>query len=102
MNRILFSFLLSFIVISTRAQNFHGQWKGYFVDKSASALSFGSDRSDYVLDLDVTDSIVTGYSYTYFSDGGTKYYTICTLKGIADKKTKRIQVTETERTKTNV
>lgn len=67
-----------------------------------SVISWGGDRCDYVLDLDVKGSTVNGYSYTYFTDGGKKYYTICKLKGTADLKKKYIEVTETERTKTNV
>ncbi len=102
MNRILFSLFFIFMVGACGAQNFHGQWKGYFTDKSVTAFSFGSERSDYVLDLDVDGKDVTGYSYTYFSDGGKKYYTICTLKGIADKTKGTIKIIETERTKTNV
>ena len=102
MNRILFSLFFIFTAVAGGAQNFHGQWKGYFIDKSISAFSFGSERSDYVLDLDIAGRDVTGYSYTYFSDGGKKYYTICTLKGIADKSKGTIRIIETERTKTNV
>ncbi|MBL0184085.1 MAG: hypothetical protein IPP96_18100 [Chitinophagaceae bacterium] len=45
---------------------------------------------------------MTGYSYTYFSDGGKRYYTICKLKGTFDKASKYVEVTEFERTKTNV
>lgn len=84
------------------AQNFRGQWKGYFIDQSVSALSYFSSRSDYVLDLDVDGDKVTGSSYTYFTSNGNKYYTICTLTGTANKKNKTVTVTETSRTKTNV
>ncbi len=96
--------LLSFIFLSTAcaAQNFKGQWKGRFVDKSISVLSWGGNTCDYVIDLDVYGKKVTGYSYTYFTDAGKKYYTICKLDGFCDKKTKYVEVRETERTKTNV
>jgi hypothetical protein len=101
MNKFL---LLSFFILNTTiafSQNFTGQWKGEFVDNS-SIVSWGSNRCDYVIDLDVKGTEVTGYSYTYFTDNGKKYYTICTLAGKADKKRKYIEVTEMARTKTNV
>jgi hypothetical protein len=101
MNKFL---LLSFFILNSIAgfsQNFTGQWKGEFIDNS-SIVSWGSNRCDYVIDLDVKGAEVTGYSYTYFSDNGKKYYTICRLEGTADKKRKYIEVRETARTKTNV
>ena len=85
-----------------KAQNFQGQWKGSFVDKSTSMGSWSGDRCDYVLDLEVNGKIVSGYSYTYFSNGGNKYYTICRLEGSADKKRKYVEITEVARTKTNI
>ncbi|CAN5846629.1 hypothetical protein BH11BAC4_BH11BAC4_17980 [soil metagenome] len=84
------------------AQNFSGQWKGSFLDKSTSFVGFGGDKCDYVLELEVSGKTVTGYSYTYFTDGGRKYYTICSLKGFINKPEKYIEVTEVVRTKTNV
>lgn len=84
------------------AQNFSGQWKGSFFDKSVSFIGFGGNQCDYVLDLECKGKVVTGYSYTYFADAGKRYYTICRLEGILDKKKKYIEVKEIERTKTNV
>ncbi|MBK8495195.1 MAG: hypothetical protein IPL50_09270 [Chitinophagaceae bacterium] len=84
------------------AQNFTGQWKGEFVDKSSAFVGWGGDRCEYILELTTTGSRVTGYSYTYFSEGGKRYYTICKLSGTFNKATKYIEVKETERTKTNV
>ena len=89
-------------VFFCKAQNFQGQWKGSFVDKSTSIGSWSGDHCDYVLDLEVNGKNVTGYSYTYFSNGGNKYYTICRLEGIADKKRKYVEITEIARTKTNI
>ena len=96
--------LLFFIanIFFCNAQNFQGQWKGSFVDKSTSMGSWSGDRCDYVLDLEVNGKNVTGYSYTYFSNGGNKYYTICRLEGNADRKRKYIEITEIARTKTNI
>jgi len=95
----LFLLVLSF---SSKAQDFTGQWKGSFIDQSTKFMTWGGDKCDYVLELDCNGTKVTGYSYTYFSDGGRKYYTICRLVGSIDKGSKIITVKEVERTKTNV
>ncbi len=92
--------VLSFL--SGYGQRFSGQWKGSFVDKSSSYGFWGADTCDYVLELDVDDSKVTGTSYTYFSENGKKFYTICKVDGTVDTKRKYIEVRETERTKTNI
>ena len=84
------------------AQEFKGQWKGQFVDNSTTFMGWGGDRCDYVLELETRGNEVTGYSYTYFNDGGKRYYTICRLTGKLNKKSRYIEVTEIERTKTNV
>ena len=94
------SFLL--IACITSAQNFKGQWKGSFLDKSASFVGWGGNRCDYVLELEVNGKEVSGYSYTYFTEGGKKYYTICSLKGFINKPEKYIEIREMVRTKTNV
>ena len=94
--------LLLLIAYISPAQDFKGQWKGTFLDKSTSFVGWGGDRCDYVLELDVTGKDVSGYSYTYFTDGGKKYYTICNLKGFINKAEKYIEVREISRTKTNV
>ncbi len=97
---ILSFFILNIFLCS--AQNFQGQWKGTFIDKSTSMGSWSGDRCDYVLDLEVNGKNITGYSYTYFSNAGNKYYTICRLEGVADRKRKYIEITEVARTKTNI
>ena len=84
------------------SQNFTGQWKGEFDDQSSKYGSWGGNKCEYVLDLEVKGKIVTGYSYTYFTDGAKRYYTICKLTGIVDKKKKYLEIKEFERTKTNV
>src|SRR5258706_5160603 len=81
--------------------NFDGQWKGGFTDNSSGFIGYGNDNIDYVLELECSGSIVTGYSYTYFTGGPKRYYTICKLKGTLNKATKEIVVTESERTKYN-
>ncbi|MEO6542167.1 MAG: hypothetical protein ABIN74_14285, partial [Ferruginibacter sp.] len=96
--------LLMIVVFTTQlsAQNFTGQWKGEFVDKSSAFVGWGGDRCEYILELECRGKIVSGYSYTYFTDGGKRYYTICKLSGTLNKGSKYIEVKETERTKTNV
>ena len=102
MKKIIPLIVLSFFTPQLFAQNFTGQWKGEFIDKSTSFTGWGGDRCEYVLELESSGNKVSGYSYTYFSDGGKRYYTICKLSGTINKATKSVEVKETERTKTNV
>lgn len=102
MKKSLPLFILLILSLQLSAQNFTGQWKGQFTDKSTSFVGWGGDRCDYVLEIECKGKNVTGYSYTYFSDGGKRYYTICKLKGTLDKASKYIEIIEIERTKTNV
>jgi hypothetical protein len=102
MKKIVPLIFLLFTVSLLKAQNFTGQWKGEFIDKSTSFTGWGGDRCEYVLELECSGTKVSGYSYTYFSDGGKRYYTICKLSGTINKAGKSIEVKETERTKTNV
>ncbi len=81
--------------------NFNGQWKGSFVDNTASFMGFGGEKVDYVLELESRATEITGYSYTYFTENGKHYYTICKLRGTINRTTKEIVVTEFERTKFN-
>ncbi len=100
--KIFFTLLLfCFFTISIEAQNFNGQWKGGFVDNSTNFIGFGGEKIDYVLELETHGAAVSGYSYTYFTDAGKRYYTICKLKGSINRSTKEIVVTEYERTKYN-
>jgi hypothetical protein len=100
--RILLFSIASFFTSSAFAQNFTGQWKGSFVDNSTKFMTWGGDRCDYVLELETKGLVVTGYSYTYFTDGEKRYYTICKLKGTINKASHSVEVREYERTKTNV
>lgn len=101
MKKIVSYLILFFYLTTVKAQNFTGQWKGSFVDKSTS-ISWGSNQCDYVLELEAKGKKIKGYSYTYFNEGGKKYYTICTVAGTLDTKTKFVEIIETARTKTNV
>ena len=101
--RIVLITLVGFLFLQTaNSQNISGQWKGEFIDLSSKYGSWGGDKCEYVLELEASGSKVTGYSYTYFSNGDKRYYTICKLAGTYDKNKKYIEVKEFERTKTNV
>jgi hypothetical protein len=101
MKKVVLTYLIVLAVNIVFAQNFTGQWKGSFVDNSA-VVSWGSNKCEYVVDLDIKGNEITGYSYTYYNEDGKKYYTICTLEGTYDRKKKYIEIFETARTKTNV
>jgi len=93
--------LISFPALC-HCQQFSGQWKGEFIDKSTSRVGFSGEKCDYVLELDVKGDDVSGSSYTYFTEGGKKYYTICKVQGQINMKKKEIEIREVERTKTNI
>jgi len=80
--------------------NFDGQWKGGF-DEGAIGIPGIDDDIKYVLELTTEGSKVSGYSYTYFHEGVSRYYTICRLTGTLDRQTNDLVVTEVERTKFN-
>lgn len=84
------------------SQKITGQWKGIFIDKSTNSLHWGGDRCEYTLELETNGSVVSGYSYTYFTENGKRYYTICKLKGFYNAKANYVEVKEVQRTKTNV
>jgi hypothetical protein len=79
------------------SQNMSGQWIGGF---SAAEDPSGS-KTDYVLEIEVAGTQVSGYSYTYFSISGKRYFVICRLKGIFEKGSKSLSVNEVETVKTN-
>ncbi len=90
--------LLIFIAACTfsNAQKINGQWRGYFDSKGDIGL-FTGGNTEYVLEIEIDGSDVTGSSYTYFEN--RKYYVICSLSGTYNKKDKKITVTETARVK---
>lgn len=99
---LFFGFFFTTFFYTAVAQDLNGQWKGSFQDKSTQFLGWGGDKCEYVLDLECKGKKVTGYSYTYFTEAGKRYYTICKLEGFLDSKKKYVEVREIERTKTNV
>lgn len=90
------------ILQNSFSQNIKGQWKGEFYDKSTSFGNYAGDKCDYVLELDINDKVIIGTSYTYFTENGKRFYTICKVEGFFDSKRKYAEITETERTKTNI
>jgi hypothetical protein len=93
---IVFSFLmLAFQQVD--AQRMSGQWIGGFT----SADDPSGSTTDYVLEIEVAGTQVSGYSYTYFSMSGKRYFVICRLKGSFDKGSKSLSVNEVETVKTN-
>jgi hypothetical protein len=101
MNKILLTNIIILFSHFCFSQNFTGQWKGVFIDKSAG-ISWGSNKCEYVIDLTINGPIATGFSYTYFTEEGKRYYTICKIAGKVDNLKKTVEVIETERTKTNI
>lgn len=96
------TFFLFFSAHQTIAQDYSGHWKGSFIDKSATSGSFAGTQCDYVIDIVMTNGKLTGTSYTYFTENGKRYYTICSLSGVLDIRKKNIEIQEIARTKTNV
>ena len=82
--------------------DFSGQWKGEFTDNSDPNFKFSSDKCEYVVELEVNGSKIYGSTYTYFTENGKRYYTICKLEGRIKSNQKYIEIEETERTKTNI
>lgn len=79
------------------AQNISGQWIGKFTSEEDPSGS----GTDYVLEIESNGSQLSGYSYTYFSLAGKRYFVICRLKGNYDKGSKSMVINEIETIKTN-
>jgi hypothetical protein len=79
------------------AQKLSGQWIGGFGEVSNPK----SIRTDYVLEMDFNGNQISGYSYTYFSISGKRYYVICRLKGNYEPGSKSLTVNEVENIKSN-
>ncbi len=102
MNKYFFAFTFTIAGFICNGQKFKGQWKGEFIDKSTSNGFNTGDKCDYVIELEVKGNKVTGASYTYFTENGIRFYTICKLEGFVDLKKKYLEIKEIERTKTNI
>lgn len=73
-----------------------GQWRGFF-DSNGDIVVNGTDNTEYVLELSIEGTKVSGYSYTYFQDRA--YYVICSLSGELNATTKSLVINETARIK---
>jgi len=89
--------LLLLMACHTQAQKLSGQWIGGFTSSDDPSNS----KTDYVLEMELKGSSISGYSYTYFSMAGKRYYVICRLKGSFDASSKSMVVNEVEQVKTN-
>lgn len=96
--RILVVVLLLFAAATPlAAQNISGQWIGKFTSEEDP----GGGGTDYVLEIESNGGQLSGYSYTYFSIAGKRYFVICRLKGSYDKGSKSMVINEVETVKTN-
>ena len=89
--------LLFSVVTPVAAQNISGQWIGRFTSEEDP----GGGGTDYVLEIESNGGQLSGYSYTYFSIAGKRYFVICRLKGNYDKGSKSLVISEIETVKTN-
>lgn len=96
MKRILWVFAILLFSGSVNAQKINGQWRGYF-NSNGDIVANSGDNTEYVLEIEVNGSEVTGYSYSYFQN--RRYYVICSLTGTYYKSTQSMKVTETARIK---
>jgi len=98
MKRFLLLLIVFLVSVKGFTQNISGQWRGFFDDNGNISL-YNEENTEYVLELNISGSKITGYSYTYFE--GRKYFVICSLSGTYNSKTNSIVVTETARIKGN-
>lgn len=96
MTRLLITAALFLFSNSIFAQKINGQWRGYFNSNGDIVLT-GAENTEYVLEIEINGSTISGYSYSYFQN--RRYYVICSLSGVYYKSTKSMKVTETARIK---
>lgn len=98
MKKIIVGATFFFLTYSLFGQKINGQWRGHF-DAKGDIVSkgVGGDDTEFVLEIEVNGSKVTGYSYSYFQN--RRFYVICSLEGTYYKSTKSMKVSETARVK---
>ncbi len=95
-------YLLLFLILSSlgsMSQNLSGQWRGSF--NSAGNVVANEGETEYVLELYIKGTKVTGYSYSYFNYPQKRFYVICRLDGNYEPSSKSVVVNEEERIKGN-
>lgn len=97
--RGLLLLILLFAGSTLWAQNLTGQWTGSF--NSANDIVAGEGDTEYILELEIDGTRVTGYSYSYFNYYPEKYYVICRLEGTYEKSSRSVVVNEEERVRGN-
>lgn len=98
MKRFILLAILFLLLGQADGQSISGQWKGGF---NSGGRPDANGQTQYVLELEVKGTEVSGYSYTYFSGYEKRYYVICRLTGSYDKKSKSLEVKEVEKVKAN-
>jgi hypothetical protein len=98
MKRFVLLAVLFLLLGKADGQSISGQWKGGF---NSGGRPDANGQTQYVLELEVKGTQVSGYSYTYFAGYEKRYYVICRLTGRYDKKSKSLEVTEVEKVKAN-
>lgn len=91
------AFFLTIFSTDANSQKLSGQWIGEFGD----ATDARGVKTTYVLEMEVNGQQISGYSYTYFTISGKRYYVICKLKGQFDQGSKSLLVNEVENIKSN-
>lgn len=99
MKKTIILVIAVFCGLASFSQKINGQWRGFFDSNNDIILNGNGNSTEYVLELEINKTKVTGYSYSYFQ--GRKYYVICKLDGVYYPANKSIKVTETERLKGN-
>jgi hypothetical protein len=96
MKSVFYFLLFTFYFSSASAQKYSGQWSGSFDAKGEQGY-----RTEYVLEIEAKGNSFTGTSITYFTILGTRYYTICEIKGTIDPSSKTLTSTEIKVIKRN-
>jgi hypothetical protein len=84
---------------SASAQDVTGQWKGVFTNETTTKKTVAS--YSYVVELKRKGNYWEGTSYSYYTENGKKYYSICSVVAKKKSGTNSIEIWETKRTKTN-
>ncbi len=96
MKKIIIVTALLFSSFAMFGQKINGQWRGYF-DSKGDITQASADNTEYVLEIEVNGTEISGYSYSYFQN--RRFFVICSLGGTYYKSTNTMRVTELARIK---